>query len=284
MLDTYMIYIVLGVFGLALGSFVNALVWREYLSEQNGTKKGKVKSKKSSDTSIVTGRSMCPDCGHELSARDLMPVVSWVLLKGKCRYCKKPISAQYPIVEALTSILFITAYSFWPFALNSLAAYFLLSTFYLVLSLGMALALYDLKWMILPTRLIYIFTGLSAVFLTFLAISYSDWSLAVSGVIGALLFSGFFYILYQISGGKWIGGGDVRLAVGLGLLLGWQKSVVCLTIAAYLGTIVILALFAIGKYHKKMKLPFGPFLLAGTYLTVLWGQSIIDWYKRLSGL
>lgn len=268
-------YVVVTILGLIFGSFVNALVWRLHESER----------KKSDAPSIWHGRSICTHCKHQLGVWDLIPVLSWLFLGGKCRYCKKPISSQYPLVELLVMALFLVSYVFWPFQLTSLANYFLLFTFYFLLTLGVALTVYDLKWMILPTRLVYVFNGLSGLFLVILSLlSLRSQETFISGIIGAAIFSGFFYLLYHISNGTWIGGGDVRLAVGLGLILGWQKSILSLTVAAYLGTAVILILLVVGKYHKKMKLPFGPFLLTATYLTILWGQSVIDWYLRLGGL
>lgn len=276
-------YVFIGVLGLLFGSFVNALVWRVYLKDKAASTKNN-KGKKLPKASIVNGRSMCPNCKHVLRASDLVPVLSWVFLGGKCRYCKKPISVQYPFVEILTSCLFVVTYIFWPFTLLSPADYFSFSLFYFLLTLGVALSVYDLKWMILPTHLVYVFNAFSAIYLILSAFSQQSWQVLVNGIIGALLFSGFFYLLYQFSKGKWIGGGDVRLAVGLGLILGWQKSIFALTIAAYLGTLVIFMVFLAGRYHKKMKLPFGPFLLAATLLTVLWGQTVIDWYLQLSGL
>src|SRR5882762_114793 len=108
-----MIIVVLAILGLCFGSFVNAAVWRIYAQEQVKSKKLQVK--KSTNLSIVNGRSVCPHCEHELAAKDLMPVFSWLSLGGKCRYCKKPISRQYPLVELLTAVLFVFSYLYWPF-------------------------------------------------------------------------------------------------------------------------------------------------------------------------
>src|SRR5690606_2157613 len=110
---TVMIIIFLAILGLCVGSFVNALVWRLRMQESSGKKKSDRKM------SISRGRSMCPHCRHELSAVDLVPVFSWLFLGGKCRYCRKPISKQYPLVELVTSILFIASYVFWPDAVGS---------------------------------------------------------------------------------------------------------------------------------------------------------------------
>ncbi|MEX2014368.1 MAG: prepilin peptidase, partial [Candidatus Saccharimonadales bacterium] len=104
-----MTLVALVLFGLSLGSFINALVWRLWQQENK-----KQKTKNDRRYSILKGRSICPHCKHILQAKDLIPVLSWVLLRGKCRYCNKPISAQYPLVEAGTAALFILSYVFWP--------------------------------------------------------------------------------------------------------------------------------------------------------------------------
>ena len=91
-------------------------------------------------------------------------------------------------------------------------------------------------------------------------------------------------MIYQISAGRWIGGGDVRFGFAMGVLLGWQGGLLGLALASYLGTALIIVLLAIAKYHKKMRIPFGPFLISATYVSVLFGQQVIDWYKSLAGL
>jgi len=274
-----MIEFVLVVIGLAFGSFVNALVWR--LHEQAGS----ARSNKNTELSILRGRSLCPSCKHRLAVLDLVPVLSWLGLRGRCRYCKKLISTQYPCVELLTAILFVVSYIFWPYDLSSnLSAWLLFVSFLPLTVLGVAMSLYDLKWMILPNKLVYSFGLFAVIWWLLLAISQQSTSFLMSGIIGSFGFGGFFYVLYQISGGKWIGGGDVRLGAMLGLILGWQRSIVALALAAYAATAVVFVLVLLRKYHKKMHIPFGPFLLIATLVAVLWGQSVIDWYTRLSGL
>lgn len=142
-----MIIAVLVVWGLCLGSFVNALVWR--LHEQAK------KQKKETTLSITKGRSMCPHCRHNLSWRDLIPVFSWLRLRGKCRYCKKPISGQYPLVELMTATLFVGSYLFWPLDLQAVGDWTHFGLWLVILTGFMALLVYDLKWMLLPNRIMY---------------------------------------------------------------------------------------------------------------------------------
>jgi prepilin signal peptidase PulO-like enzyme (type II secretory pathway) len=283
--------IIICLFGLVFGSFINALVWRVYKLDDLKVKKNK-KSKQASRKlesekiahSIIKGRSMCVHCKHQLSAKDLVPVISWVSLRGRCRYCKKAISWQYPLVELLTAAIFAISFLAWPLSLNTLPQYLVFATWLPVVVVAVALAVYDTRWMLLPTRLVYILGSFGFIFVVAASLVYSDISVALSALIGAAGFGGFFYGLYVVSGGKWIGGGDVRLGFALGLILGWQKSILALTAAAYGGTLFIVVLIVVKKYHRKMKIPFGPFLLSATIATMLWGQAAIDWYLRLSGL
>lgn len=268
-----MIVITLLLLGLVLGSFVNALVWRLHQTD------GKIK--KNEKLSITRGRSMCVHCKHELAAKDLIPILSWLELRGKCRYCKKPISWQYPTVELLTSVLFAASYVFWPNGLTTLLGWTQLLLWLFATVIFVALIVYDLRWMILPNKLVYILIVIATIF----ALNQL-WLLpareVIIGVLGALVFSaGLFYLLFQISGGKWIGGGDVKLAVALGLLLGSAISAVQMLFLASLGgSIIAVPLLIAGKAGRKTQLPFGPFLIMATYIVVLFGADITGWYER----
>lgn len=272
-----MVLILLVLVGLVAGSFVNALVWR--LHEQ-----AKKSSARRTDLSLLRGRSMCTQCRHQLAAADLIPVVSWVALRGKCRYCHTRISWQYPAVELATAGLFGLSYAAWPYPLAEFSNYALFVTWLAALVLAIALVVYDLHWMLLPNRLVYPFGAVAAVAVAIDYLRVGEPGIVWSALVGSLCFGGLFYVIYQVSRGKWIGGGDVRLGFILGLLLGWQKAILGLTAAAYLGTAVIVILLLAGKYRRNLKLPFGPFLLSGAVIAMLWGQTIIDWYLRISGL
>ena len=148
------------IFGLALGSFVNALVWRLHEQAQLNKPKGKSKTKKiltREQLSISKGHSMCPHCHNTLAPRDLVPVLSWLSLRGKCRYCHKPINWQYPAVEIATATLFIASYVFWPGegAFADLSSGINFIAWLAILTGFVALFVYDLKWMLLPNRLVY---------------------------------------------------------------------------------------------------------------------------------
>ena len=273
-----MVFVALVIVGLCGGSFVNALVWR--LHEQAKAKNYKL-SKNSKQLSILKGHSMCPNCRHQLAALDLVPVFSWLWLKGKCRYCHKPISAQYPVVELLTATLFLLSYVFWPGSFSALGTS--LFIFWLIFLTGLvALAVYDLKWYLLPDRLIYpllLVSLVQAVVLVCYASSpaHQLTSLLLSFIVGG----GIFYAIFQVSAGKWIGGGDVKLGALLGLILA-SPSLMLLTIfiASLLGTLLALPMMAVGKFKRTTKVPFGPFLIIGAIITQLFGVSLINWYKH----
>lgn len=273
-----MILLFLVVIGLAAGSFVNALVWRLH-QQAISTKKSQKKN-----LSIIHGRSMCPHCRHVLSITDLIPIISWLSLRGRCRYCKKPISKQYPFIELLMVVLFIIAYTFWPYQITDFMSGAVFAAFLGVVVIGVSLAVYDVHWTLLPNKIVYslafvVFLGVVLVF-----IQQGSINSLQSSLWGSLAYGGFFYLIYQFSKGKWIGGGDVRLGFILGFMLGWQKSIIGLTAATYLATLLIITLMLLGRYHKKMRIPFGPFLLIGAFSAVLWGQQLITWYMRLAGL
>ncbi|MGI0135267.1 MAG: prepilin peptidase [Candidatus Micrarchaeaceae archaeon] len=271
-----------GVLGLILGSFVNALVWR--LHEQEEPVDGRSHTD-AADLSILQGRSMCPRCRHQLAVADLVPVASWLALRGKCRYCHTPISWQYPVVELVTALLFVASYVWWPsgFAVAGGVSFGL---WLLFLTGFMALAVYDLKWYLLPDRIVFPLICLAFAQISINGFLMADgWGLAAHAFAAAVCLSGLFFLLHTFSRGMWIGFGDVKLAIVLGLLAGDLPHMILLLFgAALLGTAVAVPLLLRGKANAKTPLPFGPFLLASTYLTILFGEKIIGWYLGLFGL
>lgn len=275
-----MIIVMLILLGLALGSFVNALVWRVYQQEQ--PKKKRVASDK--DLSVATGRSMCPHCRHTLGVADLIPVLSWVSLGGKCRYCHKPIGWQYPLVELATAAFFILSYVAWPMEWDA-AGIAALGVWLASLVGLMALLVYDLRWMLLPNRIVFPLIGLGVGHVLLQAALRQDWTLLVDGILSLGVAGGIFYVLFQISAGRWIGGGDVKLGFALGLLLlSPAKSLLMLFVASVIGTFVSLTLMSVKRLGRKSIVPFGPFLIVATIITQLFGADIIDWYLKTAGL
>lgn len=274
-----MIIVILIVLGLALGSFVNALVWR--LHEQEIHKGKKSDNKRLDRLSISKGRSMCPHCKHKLSALDLVPVISWLTLGGKCRYCGKTISIQYPVVELLTAATFIISYLSWPEPLQG--AQIALFVLWLAMVVGLiALLVYDLKWMILPDRIIVPLGFIAgAMAIITIAIASDPLRTVISTVLSVAIGGGIFYVLFQVSDGKWIGGGDVKLGWVIGLFLTTPaQSFLMIFMASLIGCLVSLPLLLVHRLKKESVIPFGPFLIVAAMLVQLYGHTILQWYQR----
>lgn len=275
-----MIIVTLAVFGLVLGSFTNAFVWRlreQSLPAARRESKGKAKKK---DLSISKGRSMCVHCGHTLRAVDLIPVLSWLSLKGKCRYCKKSISWQYPAVELAMAMLFVASYVFWPHDLTHVTEKAALGVWLVSLIGFMALFVYDLRWMLLPNKIIFPMYGLAIIYVVLRTVATSDVQTITSAALGVVVGGGIFYVLFQISSGRWIGGGDVKLGFLFGALVGGPVEAALVLFGASLaGSLITVPLTISGKMTAKTRIPFGPLLIAATVFVVLFGPEVIDWYR-----
>lgn len=276
---SYSLMIIVGLIalGLCFGSFVNALVFRLHWQSEKGAKSKEQRTK----YSVLEGRSMCPNCKHTLTWYDLVPVVSWALLQGKCRYCQKPISWQYPIVELSVAALFIISYIFWPAPLQGWEV--AQSVLWLVCLVGfVALIVYDLRWMLLPNKIIFPLYGVAFLFIVAKIVQTPDLGSLLTTIWGIAVGGGIFYLLFQLSDGRWIGGGDVKLGFLLGALVGGPMiALLMLFIASALGSIVSAPLLVSRKISRHARIPFGPFLIAGAIITELFGQRLIDWYINL---
>lgn len=261
-----MIYIalILAAVGACLGSFINAFVWR--------LKTGR---------NWVRGRSECENCHHKLGPKDLVPLFSWIGLLGKCRYCKKPISIQNPLVELGVGALFVISYYMWP---QPLVEWFQIVDFglwlvFIVLLTG--LFLYDLRWYILPDKLIYPLIGLGVVDALIRAIfiqNLEPTEVLLWFAYGLFPITGLYGLLYLASKGRWVGLGDVKLGIFIGLVLGWPGAVVTLLIANIVGTLVVIPGLLSHTLTRKSRIPFGPFLIVGFVIAGLYGGILINWY------
>lgn len=272
-----MVISILLILGLAFGSFVNALVWR--VRQQSLPKKKQAAS--SRDLSIATGRSMCPHCKHTLASYDLLPVVSWLSLGGKCRYCRHKIGWQYPVVELFTAGLFAVSYLYWPFELLAVLDYTVFAAWLSVLVLFMALIVYDARWMLLPNRLVFPLVGISTLFALGRGLQEGFDPALIALLAGSVaVASGIFYVLFQVSDGRWIGGGDVKLGLALGLLLGTPlQAFMMLFLASVIGLLFAIPTVKGSKPTLGAQIPFGPCLMAATIIVVLFGQDIWHWYE-----
>jgi len=255
------------ILGLCFGSFVGALTWRIH-----------------KNMDFVKARSQCDICGHILEPKDLIPLFSWLYLKGKCRYCGKPISMEMPLVELTTAAIFVLSYLFWPTSLD-LAGNLVLFVTWLICSVGLvALALYDLKWMLLPSKILYptLLVAIVGQFIYLIGYAPNKLHYGLSWLAAVAVASGIFLIIFTVSSGRWIGYGDVRLGLITGTLLQTPgKSLLMIFLASVLGSLAVLPLLATGKKSLSAKLPYGPFLIFSTYLCIVFGDSLISWYQNL---
>lgn len=266
-----MIYTVLFVLGLAFGSFINALVWRMH---ENATRQDE--QKKFKMLSVWRGRSMCTHCKTTLGIKDLIPVFSWLRLRGKCRYCKKKIE-DTPLAEVLLPALLISSYMVWPYGFDS-AGLGMFAVWSLALAVMTALLVYDIRWMLLPNKIVYPFIGL-AISVALVRVLDVGATVAFDALLGLASVGGVFYILHRVSGGAWIGGGDVKLGYGIGLLVGHPLlGFLTIFIASVFGSLVAIPQLARKKVTVMSRLPFGPFLILATVLVFLFADVITGWY------
>lgn len=253
-------YILAFILGGAIGSFLNVVICR--LPEKK---------------SVVKGRSECPHCKSVLKAQDLIPILSFFVLKGKCRSCKKKISWQYPLVELVTGLLFVfTAYMYnLPVAVSD--PFFFRDLVFV--SALIIIFMTDLKYFLIFDAVVLPMMLFSLVINIFLLSHSENWfevltSLALAAFVGGA----FFYVQYYLSKGKWLGAGDIRLGVLMGFMLGWPNIVVAIFFSYIIGAIISVLLLVLTDKGMKSQVPFGVFLAIGTLVALWWGKSILTWY------
>lgn len=294
---TALIIVFLAGLGMIFGSFVNALVWRWHGQDELNEKIGKLQAKKKRTAaddkrlaemqtelrtlSMSKGRSMCSKCHHPLAVQDLIPLFSWLWLRGRCRYCHQPIE-DTPLLEAGLPLFFVGSYLFWP---QPFSGYGLVSfIFWLVFLVGFAaLTAYDFRWFLLPDKIVWPLAALALIQIVVHIVWFDGGFAALAGAFwGVVVCSGIFYVLHVVSKGEWIGGGDVKLGVVLGLLVGGLFPGALLIFAASLfGTLASLPLLLQRKLQRTSVIPFGPFLMLAGVAVVLFGRQFIDWLGNL---
>ncbi len=229
----------------------------------------------------VKGRSDCDHCGHVLQPRDLVPLLSWLLARGRCRHCKKKLTIAYPVVEFITGAVFLLSWLHRAEVEASSVSSVLLAVWLLGVVLMMGLAVYDLRWYLLPNNLVYPLIVVAGIYRV-VSIANSPEAVLRNLLLSAtavLAVAGTFWLLYTFSKGKWIGYGDVRFGVVMGLFLGSPvEAWLAVFVASTVGVIISLPKLIKDKNTLKMKLPFGPLLIAGLIFTYLFGSQIVDWY------
>ena len=255
-MDTGIRAVIAGIVGLAVGSFLTVVVDR-------------VPKK----TSVVSPRSRCPNCGAEIRNRDNIPVVSYILLRGRCHSCGERISARYPLLEALTAAVFAgTAIVY--------ASIYLIAMLCVFGAVMLAVAAIDLELRVIPNRITY------PAFPVFAIAIVAGWAVGqelspAHALIGAVAYGGVFFVIALIAP-RGLGMGDVKLTGLIGLVmgsLGLRYVGVAAGSAVLLGGVAGLVALASGRGRKSM-MPFGPFLAAGALVAVFWGERLADWYLR----
>ncbi len=256
------------IISLVLGSFINCLIWRLYKNES------------------LWGRSYCPSCQNKISWYDNVPILSFVILKAKCRKCQKNIPWQYPLVEFFTAVLL--TFSFYKifgsinfydlvlsgFSLNIHNVLLLIRDWFFILSL-MVVFVYDLKWQEIPMLVVWPTT--IVIFIINLFIIENLSSLILSSVIGL----SFFLVQYLLTAKKGLGEGDIWLGLLIGIFFAnWQLLLVALFVSYIIGAIVSLYLLK-KKKNMKLKVALGPFLVAGSIIVLFFGVNLLNYYLGL---
>lgn len=250
------LYAVVALLGLAIGSFLNVVIHRVPRGE-----------------SLVTPGSHCPECGHAVRARHNVPVLGWLMLRGRCADCGTRISARYPLVEAGTAVLFVAVAARFGWSWE-LPAYLYLA------AVAIALALIDLDVMRLPNKIVIPSYGVAMALLIPVSLTTGDPADLIRGLLAAVLL----YVLYLLLAMWGMGGGDVKLAPLLGFYLGWLgwSAVAVGAFAGFLlGGLVGGVLLALKLASRKSRIPFGPYMLAGAFLAVFAAAPLADWYSNL---
>ena len=245
------------VFGSVIGSFLNVCIYR---IPQN--------------IAIARPRSYCPKCSNPICALDNIPIISFIILKGRCRNCDKNIRLQYPAVELLTALLTIAVV--WKFDFTILTIFYL-SLVYILITISFI----DLEHMIIPDGLVLAgaLLGLMALIFNILPIGWMESAYGALLYGGGLALAGYAgKLIYKMETMGW---GDVKLALVMGLCLGWIMSIVSLVLSVLIATFYIVLGMAAGRLTRKQMIPFGPFLALGTVISFLWGTEILGLYLQL---
>ncbi len=251
------------IFGTAIGSFLNVLIWRLPREES------------------IQGRSYCPHCNHKLRWIDLIPLFSILLQRGRCRYCQKPVSFRYPTIEIVTGVLF--ALAMWYFPIVDVFSGLLYFKIVSVIAICIVVFVVDLEHFLILDRVVYpgiILMLLFAASLTLLTSGFNFQILTTSFLAAAAAFIPF-WLLWFLSKGKWMGYGDVKFAAFMGFALGLKGVIMALFISFMLGAIVGVLLVAFGKKQWSSRLPFGTFLSLATVISLFLGNQLWNWYWSL---
>jgi len=269
---TAIVMIFLAVLGASIGSFLSVVIFR-IKHKQKGA---------------IAGRSRCPHCKKNLNTLDLIPVLNYIILGGHCRYCHKPISLYYFFLEITTALVFLLMFIRFPFilegnALNNYTVDIMMAVQYIFATVSGTLLIgiffFDLQYMEVPDIMVFplIVIGLLG---TLITKSEGFPSILIS-IAGAIIFFGG---QRWLSKGAWLGEGDVYVAIAMAVMFGWRLLIIAVSLSYVIGAVLCLILLATKALKVKSKIPFAPFLVFGTFVTILYGTEILNWYLRLLNL
>ncbi len=268
-MNIILISVILFFFGTIIGSFLNVVIYRFNTGK------------------TIHGRSMCLSCGKTLHWHELVPLVSYIMLRGKCSKCKSPISIQYPLVEATTGIMFVfLAFKFFSVLSFSQPLFMVTIVWYTYIwCLFLVIAVYDIRHTIIPEKLVW-FANALAFLALFLFVNFqfaphpATWGALLAGPLLALPF----WALWFGSKGKWMGLGDAKLTIGLGWLLGASAGLLGIFFAFWIGAAFSIALILIKgrKYTMKSQIPFGPFLVLGAFIVFAFSLNIMSFTQFMA--
>lgn len=248
MLPEILSYIIVFLYGIVIGSFLNVCIYRLPQKEN-----------------IVKIRSHCTSCGYQLKWYDLIPVASYICLRGRCRKCKQKISIQYPLIEVLNGVLYLLIFAEYGLSVETLL-------YCLLCSALITLGVIDFRTFEIPPGINLFILALGLIRVA------TDFSNFACYAIGLFCVSGFLYLIYLVTKGRGVGGGDVKLMAACGLLLGWQLVLFAFAAGCIIGSAVHLLRMKIqGEGHV---LALGPYLAIGVMTAVFWGEKILAWYMQ----
>ena len=246
MFPTILFAIIIFLYGITIGSFLNVCIYRLPKKEN-----------------IVTTRSHCMSCGYQLKWYDLIPLFSWLVLGGKCRKCKARISVQYPVIEVLNGVLWLTVFFVCGVSIET-ALYCVLA------SALLALSVIDFRTYEIPFGFNLIIAALGLIRVLTDLTNWTEYAIGFFAVSAPL------YLIYIVTKGRGIGGGDIKLMAAAGLLLGWKRIVLALVIGCILGSVIHVIRMKVSKAEHVLAM--GPYLSMGIFIAALWGEQLLNWY------
>jgi len=246
---TIILIIIVFLYGITIGSFLNVCIYRLPAGQ-----------------SVILTRSHCTKCEKDIRFYDLIPIISYIFLNGKCRFCSEKISIRYPIIELLNGILYIIAFLKFGISAETIL-YCLLSSVLLVI------VIIDYEHQIIPNELVIVTIAIGI----FYNILKGE---IVHQIIGFFAASSILYLIAIISKGG-IGGGDIKMVAAFGFCIGWQKILLSLFLGSLVGSVVAIYLMFYKNYNRKTAVPFGPFIAIGIYISIMYGTDLINWYLKV---